>query len=139
VSGRRTHPHADEMWRPRRAVAADLPLFETPATTSVTGTHARLTDPPTARAAAEQVTRDAGKLRALQLRVLEAVRELGPIDGAALEALPRFASLGFSTCRKRLSELRALGLIREHDVITRPGRGRITRWVAVERGERAYV
>lgn len=128
---RRTHAHADEGWRPRRPAVDDLPLFETPATTSPTGTHARLHDAPTARAAAERVTRDAGKLRALQARVLEAVRELGPIDGATLERLPRFAELGFSTVRKRLSELAQAGRVRAYDTITRPGRGKITRWEAV--------
>ena len=130
---RRTHPHADELRRPRCAVD-DLPLFTpgvTPATASLTGTHARLGDSAPARAAAERVTGDPGKLRALQLRVLEAIRELGPIDDATLETLPRFAGLGFSTIRKRRSELFQAGRLRAFDTITRPGRGRITRWEAV--------
>jgi hypothetical protein len=74
--------HADQQ-------AADLPMF-------------RSSDPETSREAAARV---APHVSTLQARVLSAFRAHGPMTAKELEELPELADLGFSTARKRCSEL----------------------------------
>lgn len=92
----------------------------------VVGELSRANDAATSRTTADAIH---GKLSELQVRVLEAIRQHGPIDAAALEDLPRFASLAPSTVRKRVTELVRAGRVVEYDVKKRPGRGSISRWV----------
>jgi len=51
------------------------------------------------------------KLKKLQKRILDQLRERGPLTDQELELLPGFSGFGPSTVRKRRSELYALGLI----------------------------
>jgi signal transduction histidine kinase len=69
---------------------------------------ARRTDPETSHEAAERIT---AKLSQLQARVLIAVADFGEHGATAreVETLDAFADCGFSTCRKRLSELARAG------------------------------
>lgn len=69
----------------------------------------RWSDPDTSRAAAERVS---PHLTALQARVLAQIVLHGPITPKEIEALPVLADLGFSTSRRRCSELLALGKVR---------------------------
>ena len=69
---------------------------------------ARTTDPETSHEAAQRIT---AKLSQLQARVIEAVAAYGEHGATAreIETLDAFADCGFSTCRKRLSELARAG------------------------------
>lgn len=78
----------------------DLPLFPSPM--------ARKSDPDTSHEAAGTVCANLGQL---QRRVLTAFQQRGPMTAKECEALPCFADLGFSTVRKRASELAAAGLL----------------------------
>src|SRR5690242_8396268 len=69
--------------------AADLPMF-------------RQSDPETSRSAAEAI---APHVTELQHRVLDVIRRRGPSTAKELEQLPDFEGWGFSTVRKRVSEL----------------------------------
>jgi len=62
----------------------------------------RTDDADTAVHAGEAIGEHAEKVK---VRVLEAIRELGPMDGRTAERLPRFRGCGTTTVRKRLSEL----------------------------------
>jgi hypothetical protein len=63
-------------------------------------------DPPTSKAAAEKVIPILTRIQAL---VLSAYRLHGPMTAKECERLPAFAEYGFSTVRKRISELVQLG------------------------------
>ena len=74
----------------------------------------RATDPETSVAAAERIL---SRLSGLQKEVLRAIRRLHNQTGKGatakeIERLPDFAGYGFSTVRKRISELKQAGLIR---------------------------
>jgi DNA-binding MarR family transcriptional regulator len=70
----------------------------------------RQTDPETSRDAAAKV---APHLTALQARVLAAFKAHGPMTAKQAEALAEFEDLGFSTVRKRISELARAGALVE--------------------------
>ena len=70
----------------------------------------RRNDPPTSIAAANAMRRP---LNDLHEAVLGAFHELGRLTDEQLEQLPRFASYGPSTIRKRRSELYAIGRLRQ--------------------------
>lgn len=72
----------------------------------------RRTDPQTSRAAALAILPG---LNELQRRVLEAYADLGAMTAKECEALPRFRDLGFSTVRKRASELVKVGALEATD------------------------
>lgn len=75
---------------------ADLPLFRT-------------ADPATSRAAGEGVAEHLG---AIQRAVLAAYAAHGALSARQAEQLPELAAYGFSTVRKRVSELAAKGYLR---------------------------
>lgn len=90
----------DELETVRRRNPEDLgPLF---------ATMVRRSDPPTSALAAEAV---APNLTELQEKVLEAYRVHGPMTAKQVEQLPELKHLGFSTSRKRCSELLRMGQI----------------------------
>lgn len=68
----------------------------------------RSTDPETSEAAALVVTPHLGKIQAL---VLEVFQTQGPMTAREAERLDCFADYGFSTIRKRISELAAEGYL----------------------------
>ncbi len=76
---------------------------------------ARRHDPLTSHAAADCI---APKLSQLQAEVLSAYRRHGPMSARVAERLPEFASYGFSTVRKRISELHKLGELAESGLDT---------------------
>ena len=78
--------------------AGDLLPFEAPL--------ARATDPATSHQAAEAIAGDLSKLQAL---VLEAFHRYGEMTARRAERLPEFEAYGFSTIRKRVSELHRAG------------------------------
>ena len=96
-------------WQKPKDDPADGPLWSSPA--------ARATDPETSREAAAAVQ---GSLGELQRRVLAVYQMAGPMTAKEAEALDCFADLGFSTVRKRCSELVAGGYL----VATDERRGR---------------
>jgi len=69
---------------------------------------ARRTDPPTSHAAAEVVRPHLGKI---QQHVLDVYAARGPMSARTAERLPDFEMYGFSTIRKRISELAQSGLL----------------------------
>ena len=75
---------------------------------------ARRDNPETSKAAAIGI---ADHLTELQARVYAAVVARGPLTAKELEALPELADLGFSTARKRLSELASRSRVRWTGVI----------------------
>ena len=77
----------------------DLPLFRA---------MARRADPDTSHAAAAVVRPELGRI---QTAVLAAFSELGPMTARSAERLERFGDYGFSTIRKRISELAAEGFL----------------------------
>lgn len=85
---------------------------------------ARRADMETSREAAAVVEPHLGKI---QREVLEAYRAHGPMTARDLEALPEFSEYGFSTVRKRLSELARAGHLVPHGT-DRSGRAAITIW-----------
>ena len=78
------------------------PLFEAPEIRTM----AHRGDPVESRQAAADIQ---DHLPELQAKVWAAFREHGPLTAKEAEALPEFAAYGFSTVRKRTSELRARG------------------------------
>ena len=68
----------------------------------------RRTDPGTSHAAADVVRPTLGKIQQL---VLEVYAKRGPMSARVAERLPEFADYGFSTVRKRISELAAEGVL----------------------------
>lgn len=72
---------------------------------------ARTSDPQTSHAAAEVIRPD---LSELQSKVLAAFKRHGPMTARKAERLPEFADYGFSTIRKRISELHRAGHLKEH-------------------------
>ena len=87
---------------------------------------------PTSAAAAEQIK---AKLGQLQRRVLQAYREHHRLSARQAERLPEFARYGFSTIRKRISELAAAGLIVEDGVEDEHGPSASTVYALSEAGE----
>lgn len=71
---------------------------------------ARATDPGTSHGAADTVRPTLGKIQRLVLRTYIA---RGPMTARAAERLDEFSSYGFSTIRKRISELAAERWLRE--------------------------
>ena len=90
---------------------SDLPLF-------------RSTDPDTSREAAAVVAPRIGKIQHLVLRVYA---ERGPMSARAIERLPDLEGYGFSTLRKRVSELTQSGHL-ERCGTDHSGRAPITIW-----------
>lgn len=117
----------DEMlFQRRRPVPSDdLPLFATPELPEAP--LVAMADHATSRDAADAVAPIAGALRR---RVLEAVVATGVtgLTAAELEALPEFTGYGFSTLRKRLSEVSRYqpAVLRAHGK-----RGGCTVWVDI--------
>ena len=87
----------------------------------------RRTDPATSLQAAVSV---ALKLNALQMEVLAAYREHGPMS--ARQAEVRFPDYGFSTIRKRVSELHKLGFLRDVGTETESGKTSATVYEVVQ-------
>ncbi len=75
----------------------------------------RFSDPATSEAAAAVVVDHLGKIHRL---VLEVYGRRGPMSARAAERLPEFESYGFSTIRKRISELKASGHLEECGIDT---------------------
>ena len=71
---------------------------------------ARRTDPATSKATAVGT---AEIVTTLQLRVFKAFQQHGAMSAKQAEKLPEFGDLGFSTVRKRCSELAAIGWLRD--------------------------
>lgn len=69
---------------------------------------ARNTDPDTSHETAAVVRPELGKIQAL---VMKAYRAHGPMTARTCECLPEFDEYGFSTVRKRISELAAEGYL----------------------------
>ena len=69
---------------------------------------ARNTDPATSHQSAAVVQPELGKIQKL---VLEAFQDCGPMTARTCERLNRFHEYGFSTIRKRISELAKGGLL----------------------------
>ena len=90
----------------------------------------RASDPPSSREAARAV---APRLTELHRRVLEVMRQDGPHSARQLEKLSDFADCGFSTVRKRVSELFALGRLRAVGSETSSGKTAATVYEAVTR------
>jgi len=84
----------------------------------------RRSDPHTSLEAAATVT---PHLSAIQGKVLDAFERHGAMSARQVEQLPEFAAYGFSTIRKRVSELAAAGLL-VHDGVDRTGRAPCTRY-----------
>lgn len=86
------------LYATKKPLSDELPLFAA----------ARASDPDTSHEAAERIT---GKLSQLQQRVLTAFATFGKVGATArdVEQLPIFADCGFSTVRKRVSELADAG------------------------------
>lgn len=70
----------------------------------------RTEDPPSSRAAAAVVEPALGKI---QQRVVDAFRAHGPMTARRAERLVEFEDYGFSTIRKRISELASAGVLEE--------------------------
>ena len=85
-------------------------LFPTPLPDYVTRPMVRRTDPATSKAAANVVRPKLGKIQA---EVLLALEKYGRMTARTAERLPCFDTYGFSTIRKRISELAAGGHLRE--------------------------
>lgn len=85
---------------------ADLPLWRT-------------TDPATSKGAGQQV---ADGLGTIQRAVLEAYEARGPMSARQAEQLVELAAYGFSTVRKRVSELAAKGYLIAAGTETASGR-----------------
>lgn len=81
----------------------ELPLFES------SFALVRSTDPVTSHVAAAAIESCRTEL---QERVYAAFLELGPMSAKQAERLERFSDLGFSTVRKRASELLSAGWLR---------------------------
>ena len=69
---------------------------------------ARTTDPATSHAAADVVR---PRIGSIQRQVLNAFHRLGPMTARTAERLPIFDAYGFSTIRKRISELCRAGYL----------------------------
>lgn len=99
------HEVAQIRYASMRSESADLPLFVTEIRTM-----ARSNDPDTSKAAAVKI---ADKLNRLQLHVLSAFTRHGKMTAKVAENLPVFGpsglSLGYSTVRKRIGELKDRG------------------------------
>ena len=99
---------------------SDLPLF-------------RATDPATSRQAGGVVSPQIGKIQRLVLQVYE---RRGPMSARVVERLEDCEGYGFSTLRKRVSELSRSGHL-ESCGIDNSGRAPITVWRISERGSAA--
>jgi len=84
-----------------------LPLFET-SKPNYRPPLARFSDPEESHRAADKIRPHLSKLQSV---VHGAFRELGKMTAKECEVLDRFSELGFSTVRKRISELKKMGLI----------------------------
>ena len=74
---------------------------------------ARRDDPATSRETAATIAQELGKIQRL---VLDAYRRHGPMTARKAERLPEFEEYGFSTIRKRISELLHEGYLSEAGV-----------------------
>jgi len=83
---------------------------------------ARRTDPPTSHESAAVVAPELGKIQAA---VLAAFAGHGPMTARTAERLAEFHAYGFSTIRKRISELARAGRLTEAGV-DRTGRAPAT-------------
>ena len=78
---------------------------------------ARRTDPPTSHQAAAAITPHLGRIQQL---VYDVYTDHGAMSARYAEKLPEFDDYGFSTIRKRISELAQMGLLQQ--VGFEPGR-----------------
>jgi hypothetical protein len=69
---------------------------------------ARSSDPSTSHEAAEAVRPQLGKIHAL---VIEVYHSVGAMSAREAERRPEFGDYGFSTIRKRISELANMGVL----------------------------
>ena len=99
-----TRAYRDEYEPPPESVES-LPLFAEPQVRKM----ARRSDPDTSKAAAVNVS---GIITSLQRRIYQVFVARGRMSPKQAEALPEFADLGFSTVRKRCSELVAISKLR---------------------------
>lgn len=113
------------------APVSGLPLWEAAIRAAAAGPMVRRRDRRTCRDAADRVRPVLSPLRLAVLDAVTAAGEAGLTD-KELERLPQFAALGFSTARKRRSELYQLGYLREAGV-----RDRLTVWTINPEGCRA--
>jgi len=97
---------------------AELPLF-------------RRDDPPTSRGAAGAIEPQLGEI---QRAVLAAFREHGAMSARQVEQLPIFQVYGFSTVRKRVSELAAAAYLRAVGTERESGASPCTVYQLRERG-----
>lgn len=93
----------------------------------------RTGDPGTSAAAADQIR---AQLNQLQVRVLQAFRRHGRMSARQAERLEEFRRYGFSTIRKRISELAAAGLLVEDGVEEEHGPSPSIAYSLSESGER---
>ena len=91
----------------------------TPTATGLT----RRTDPDTSHEAADAI---APKLSSIQTAVIAAYIQRGPMSARQAERLPELSEWGFSTIRKRVSELAQLGRLVEAGTETSSGKTRAT-------------
>lgn len=106
--------------RPTRFVPK-VGFFAPPVKTVEERLMSRKDDPQTSQDAARRV---AGHVSLLQAEVLQAFKEFGPMTAGECEKLARFDHCGFSTIRKRCSELAKAG----HLVATGERRDGMTVW-----------
>jgi len=92
----------------RPTATGEPPPFRFPGRTDlpVLTPNARSSDPPTATAAGNAITADLSKIQRLVLRVY---LDRGRLSARQAEGLAEFEGYGFSTIRKRISELAASG------------------------------
>jgi hypothetical protein len=90
----------------------------------------RHSDPPTSHEAAGFI---AEKLNAIQQAVYAAFLERGPASARQAEAWPELRTYGFSTVRKRVSELARVGYLVEVGTETDSGHTRATVYRGVKR------
>lgn len=90
---------------------------------------ARKTDPETSKEAARVIGEKIGDA---QRQVLGAFLELGPMTARQAERLARFERFGFSTVRKRISELAKLGKLTKVGVDREGGRSPATIYKTTE-------
>lgn len=113
------------------APMSGLPLWEAARVPAKAGPMVRRRDRKTCRVAADRVRPVLSPLRLAVLDAITAAGDAGLTD-KELERLPQFAALGFSTARKRRSELYQLGYLREAGV-----RDRLTVWTITPEVSRA--
>ncbi|MCP4661019.1 MAG: hypothetical protein GY856_36925 [bacterium] len=106
LSGSASYDPLDEAHRPPKKQEGPS-IFDAPL---VVSPMSRKDDPGTSKQAAAIVLDSLGSIQRL---VLEVYREHGAMTARTAERLPEFESYGFSTIRKRISELAQAGYLRE--------------------------